>query len=89
MVRAPMASTYQAPAVCIDLNQYARPHVRFGSKADIRQRQADVRFTPKSGHSNHLFQGASVAPVVARWINQREHERHSRAIRPLGDCLTP
>jgi hypothetical protein len=30
------------------------PHVRFGSKADIGQRRADVRFTPNSGH-----QGAS------------------------------
>ena len=27
------------------------PHVRFGSKADIHLPSADVRFTPKSGHS--------------------------------------
>ena len=26
-------------------------NVRFGSKADIEGRPADVRFTPKSGHS--------------------------------------
>src|SRR5215469_7732373 len=25
-------------------------HVRFGSKADIRPKKRDVRFTPKSGH---------------------------------------
>jgi hypothetical protein len=25
-------------------------HVRYGSKADIPHRLADVRFTPKSGH---------------------------------------
>jgi hypothetical protein len=25
-------------------------HVRFGSKADIARCQADVRFTPRSGH---------------------------------------
>ena len=28
-----------------------RPNVRFGSKADILQCRSDVRFTPKSGHS--------------------------------------
>jgi hypothetical protein len=27
-------------------------HVRFGSKADIRQYLSDVRFTPNSGHSS-------------------------------------
>ena len=31
-------------------------HVRFGSKADIARCQADVRFTPKSGHQV-LYQG--------------------------------
>src|SRR5262249_10743172 len=39
-----------------------RPRVRFGSKADIGARPANVRFTPKSGHSagalDHLV-GAS------------------------------
>jgi len=28
------------------------PDVRFGSKADIVGHQRDVRFTPKTGHSN-------------------------------------
>jgi hypothetical protein len=30
--------------------------VRFGSKADIVRCQADVRFTPKSGHWNSLVE---------------------------------
>jgi hypothetical protein len=30
--------------------QSCAAHVRFGSKADIRQLGTDVRFTPKSGH---------------------------------------
>ena len=30
--------------------QAGRPHVRFGSKADIPATSPDVRFTPKSGH---------------------------------------
>jgi hypothetical protein len=34
------------PDRCLDAWQ----HVRFGSKADIARCQADVRFTPKSGH---------------------------------------
>jgi hypothetical protein len=29
-------------------------NVRFGSKADIADREANVRFTPKSGHSRAL-----------------------------------
>jgi hypothetical protein len=29
-------------------------HVRYGSLADIRVRIWDVRFTPKSGHVQHL-----------------------------------
>jgi hypothetical protein len=32
-------------------NNFEPPNVRFGSKADIARCQADVRFTPKSGHS--------------------------------------
>jgi hypothetical protein len=30
--------------------QVLKANVRFGSKADIARCQADVRFTPKSGH---------------------------------------
>src|SRR5262249_12503654 len=29
-----------------------RPHVRFGSLADIKERQSHVRFTPESRHSS-------------------------------------
>jgi hypothetical protein len=34
----------------IAVQQTWPPDVRFGSKADIPQCRADVRFTPKSGH---------------------------------------
>ena len=37
-------------------------HVRFGSKADMCSAQADVRFTPKSGH----VQCTSVCPLCAK-----------------------
>jgi hypothetical protein len=32
--------------------QSSTPNVRFGSKADIPECRADVRFTPKSGHGS-------------------------------------
>ena len=34
--------------------------IRFGSNADIRQRQANVRFAPKSGHWNRLVTPAAI-----------------------------
>jgi hypothetical protein len=36
--------------------QFVRPNVRFGSKADIEGPASDVRFTPKSGHWNSVVE---------------------------------
>jgi len=39
---------------CLDLHfawqKSVGPNVRYGSKADIAERETNVRFTPKSGH---------------------------------------
>jgi hypothetical protein len=45
--------------------QSSGPNVRFGSKADIQQCSAHVRFTPKSGHE---FRGVSWTPVSDRGL---------------------
>jgi hypothetical protein len=41
----------------VDFSQCRAAHVRFGSKADIELAAADVRYSPKSGHSGafHWF----------------------------------
>jgi len=39
--------------------QFSGPNVRFGSKADIAERETNVRFTPKSGHLDSSSRGGS------------------------------
>jgi hypothetical protein len=36
----------------LPLRDFGETNVRFGSKADIRPKKRDVRFTPESGHRN-------------------------------------
>ena len=45
-----------------DRRNGARGSVRFGSNADIARCQADVRFTPKSGHWNPV----AACPLYAK-----------------------
>jgi hypothetical protein len=41
-------------------------NVRFGSKADIRPKKRDVRFTPKSGHQEALL-GCPLCAISRRF----------------------
>jgi hypothetical protein len=47
----PVNRSYAYPAPSARAAKAARDDVRFGSKADIALAKSDVRFTPKSGHS--------------------------------------
>jgi hypothetical protein len=61
-------------------------HVRFGSKADIRSKKRDVRFTPKSGHRN----SASRCPLCATSRHQPPHSITSSATEmSVGGTVSP
>src|SRR6516162_2110339 len=50
--------------------QFIRPNVRFGSKADIGEGATDVRFTPESGHcSVHSVFAAPEASASSALLN--------------------
>jgi hypothetical protein len=53
---------------------------RFGSKADIRPKELDVRFTPKSGHAD----ARDVVGCCAMQTDQQINRTYSSARRDLG-----
>src|SRR5262249_25771635 len=63
-------------------------NVRFGSKADIRSKKIDVRFTPKSGHRLSVLECPLCAKSGLMHCSKKDRYPINSSARAISDCGT-